>query len=166
MAVLILSMPFMTLAQHYTESVPERHVAESDAKRDSKRDTTDGPFIKYKSGYPNSNESGLPPIWLNTWIPDGDIMSAVISVSGKSPFFGSHYQKLKAHTSEIKDAFEFESIDLASVSGGIYQLRVQKHDVDLRQTDSWETEFRWLRETLEKLYWVLRVHDQGGWGNS
>ena len=126
-------------------------------------DGTDGPFIKYKSGYPNSNESGLPPIWINTWIPDGNIISAVISVSGNTPFFESHYQKLKAHTSKIKDAFEFETIDLARVAGGIHQLRVQKRDVDLTQTANWETEFRWLRESLEKLYWVLRVHDQDGW---
>ena len=42
MAVLAFSMPFTTLAQHATESVRERHVAESDAKRDSKRDVNGG----------------------------------------------------------------------------------------------------------------------------
>ena len=55
MAVLVFSMPFTTLAQHSTESVPERHVAESDAKRDSKRDVNEigwflGGFVGYGVG--------------------------------------------------------------------------------------------------------------------
>lgn len=122
---------------------------------------TDGAFVKYNAGY--STENGLPPIWITAWIPDGNIISTTISINENSHFFESHYQKLKKHKSKIETVFSFETIELTQVRGGIHQLRMQKAGIDLTQTDKWETEFRWLRENLEKLYWVLRVHDQGGW---
>ncbi len=52
---------------------------------------------------------------------------------------------------------------LPEASSGIWQLRVMKKDVDLTQTADREATFRWLRENLEKLYWVLRVQDTLGW---
>ena len=36
-------------------------------------------------------------------------------------------------------------------------------DVDLTQEAERDAGFRFLRETLEKLYWVFRVHDASGW---
>ena len=52
MAVLVFSMPFTTLAQQHTQSVPEHYVAESDAKRDSKRDVNEiGWFLGGFAGY-------------------------------------------------------------------------------------------------------------------
>ena len=124
------------------------------------------PFVRYKTGIPNLNGNGLPPIWINAWIPDGGgIISAGISVAQNSPLFLSHYQELKQNKSKIEAALSFDTtIDIAELSGGIHQLRVQKTDVDLSQTVNWETEFRWLRENLEKLYWVLQIQDTGpGW---
>ena len=40
---------------------------------------------------------------------------------------------------------------------------VVKKGVDLTQESERDAGFRWLRENLEKLYWVLRVHDTFGW---
>ena len=118
-------------------------------------------FIGYESGYPTENRRR--DIWINVWMPPGlDRVSAVISIRGDSRYFESHYQKLNAHKSKIKNAFSFETINPGDASN-IFQLRVEKENIDLTQTANWETEFRWLRENLEKLYWVLHVHDTLGW---
>ena len=50
--------------------------------------------------------------------------------------------------------------------GRTHRLSVEKFHVDLSQQENWDAEFRWLRESLEKLYWVLRVHDTLGWDNA
>ena len=130
-------------------------------------DGGNAPFVRYKTGIPSLNGNGLPPIWINAWIPDGGgIISAGISVKKNSPFFASHYQELKKNKSKIEAAFSFNTtIEIAQVDdGNIHQFRVNKTDVDLTQTTDWDTEFRWLRENLEKLYWALQIQDTGpGW---
>ena len=128
-------------------------------------DGGDAPYVRYKTGIPTPNGNGLPPIWINAWIPDGNIISAGISVTQNAPFFASHYQELKQNKSKIEAALSFDTpIKIAVLNNGIHQLRVNKTDVDLSQTVNWETEFRWLRENLEKLYWVLQIQDTGpGW---
>ena len=118
-------------------------------------------FIGYESGY--TKENGTRYIWINAWMPPGlDRVSAVISIRRDSSYFESHYEKLKEHKSEIETAFSFDTLNPAAVGGNIVQLRVEK-DVDLTQTANRDTVFRWLRENLEKLYWVLRVQDTLGW---
>lgn len=62
--------------------------------------------------------------------------------------------------------FSFEDIKFREAGGNILQLYVVKQNVDLTQAANWDTEFRWLRENLEKLYWVLRVHDTLGWSGA
>ena len=129
-------------------------------------DGGNAPFVRYKTGIPNPNKNGLPPIWINAWIPDDDgIISAGISVTRNSPFLASHYQELKENKSKIEAAFSFDTtIEIAELANGIRQFRVNKAGVDLTQTTNWDTEFRWLRENLEKLYWVLQIQDTGpGW---
>lgn len=124
----------------------------------------DNPFLRYKSGIPNPNGNGKPLIWIHAWIPDGDIISAAISVAENGPFLGSHYQGLKANKSKIERHFSFDKIEINTVGAGIHQFRVNKMGVDLTKTANWDTEFRWLRENLEKLYWVLQIQDIGnGW---
>ena len=106
----------------------------------------------------------MPSIWINAWIPnDGGKISAAISVDGKSSYFG-HYKELKANKSKIEHYFSFDNIGAVPMKGGIHQFRVNKTGVDLTLRVNWDTEFRWLRENLEKLYWVLQVQDTGpGW---
>ena len=123
-----------------------------------------GAFVRYKSGIPNPNGNGLPLIWIQAWVPDGDKISVAISVAENGPFWGSHYQGLKANKSKIEHYFSFDNIEIDTVGAGIHQFRVNKMGVDLTQTVNWDTEFRWLRENLEKLYWVLQIQDIGnGW---
>ena len=120
------------------------------------------PYINYESGY--RKESDLHDIWVNAWIPHNrDQISAVISIRGDSHYFQSHYQKLEAHKSKIEKAFSFETITLSKVRGNVYQFRVEKENVDLTQIANLDANFHWLRENLEKLYWVLSVHDTLGW---
>ena len=127
-------------------------------------DGGDGAFVRYKTGIPNGN--GLIPIWIAAWIPDGGgKISAGIYADNQLPPFKSYYKKLEANKNKIEAALSFDTtIEIAELSNSIHQLRVQKTDVDLSQTVNWETEFRWLRENLEKLYWVLHIQYTGnGW---
>lgn len=122
-----------------------------------------GDFVRFETGYPKVN--GSHPVWINAWIPAGNKISTGIYVDDRLPFFSPNYQKMKSHKSEIEAAFSFDTtIEIDKFGDHIHQLRVQKAGVDLTQTDNWETEFRWLRENLEKLYWVLQIQDNGdGW---
>ena len=121
-----------------------------------------GAFIKYESGCPKENGSRV--VWMNAWLPnDSHKISASISIDGNSRFFESHYQKLNAHKSKIEAIFSFESITPIRVNSNIYQLRVEKENVDLTQIANLDANFHWLRENLEKLYWVLRGQETVGW---
>ena len=113
-------------------------------------------FIKYESGC--SKENGSRVVWLNAWLPnDSHKISASISIDRNSRFFEAYYQKLEAYKSDIKATFSFETITSIKVSSNIYQLRVEKENIDLTQIANLDTNFHWLRENLERLYWVLRV---------
>ena len=120
-------------------------------------------YVNYESGYPTKN--GLPEIQLSAWLPVAwNDVAAVISIQSDSKYFESHYKKLEEHKERIEDTFSFDEVKFRSSKGGkIYHLRVVKKGVDLTQTVDRDSAFRWLRETLEKLYWVLRVHDTLGW---
>ena len=118
-------------------------------------------YINYESDCPKENGSRV--IWINAWIPnDTRKISASISIDRNSRFFEAHYQKLEAYKNDIKATFSFETISSIKVSRNIYQLRVEKENIDLAQIANLDTNFHWLRENLEKLYWVLRVYDTLG----
>ena len=123
-------------------------------------------YVNYESGYPI--EKGFSEIQLSAWLPvDWNDVAAVISIQSDSKYFESHYKKLEEHKSEIEKRFSFEEVKFRSSKGGkMYHLRVVKKDVDLTQTADRDTAFHWLRENLEKLYKVLRVHDTSGWDNT
>ena len=119
-------------------------------------------YVNYESSYPKEN--GYYDIWLAAWIPiDRNEIAAVISIQSNSSYVESHYKNFEENKNKIEKAFSFENINLRGKSGNVFQLSAVKRDVDLTQTANWDTEFRWLRENLEKLYWVLRVHDTLGW---
>lgn len=134
----------------------ESNILKSDGRNNANDD-----FIRYDAGFSTGN--GLPPVWINAWIPDPNRISAAISVDGNSPYFTPYYQHLKKHKSKIEEVFSFGTIDSRIVANNICRLTINKTGVDLTQTANWETEFRWLRENLEKLYWVLRMRDEIGW---
>ena len=119
-------------------------------------------YIGYEGGY--GKENGYSQLWIAAWLPDDlNEIAAVISVRSNSRYFESHYKKFEEHKGKIENTFSFENVRFREASGGFWQLRVVKQNVDLTQTVNWDTAFRWLRENLEKLYWVLRVHENLGW---
>ena len=130
----------------------------SDSPRSGRSD-----YVNYDSSYPAKN--GFPEIQLSAWLPvDYNDVAAVISIHSNSKYFQSHYKKFEEYKRRIEDTFSFEEVKLRSSRGGrVSHLRVVKKGVDLTQTADRDTAFRWLRENLEKLYWVLRVHDILEW---
>lgn len=117
-------------------------------------------YVDFKSGYPTNNK--FPEIYLSAWLPIAyNDVAAIIAMRSDSKYFQSHYKKLEAHKSEIEDMFSFEEVKFRS-SGGSRQLRVVKKSIDMTQPAERDAAFSWLRENLEKLYWVLRVHDTLG----
>lgn len=122
-------------------------------------------YINYESGYPTKN--GFQEIQLCAWLPvTWNDVAAVISIRSDSEYFESHYKKLEEHKSEIEKRFSFEEVKFRPIKGSkVYHLRVVKQGVDLTQAADREIAFHWLRENLEKLYEVLRVHDDAGWDN-
>ena len=134
---------------------------ESNILKSDGRNNANDAFIRYDAGFSTGN--GLPPVWINAWIPGPNKISAAISIDGNSPYFTPYYQHLKKHKGKIEKVFSFGTIDSRIVGNNICRLTINKTGVDLTQTANWETEFRWLRENLEKLYWVLRMRDEIGW---
>ena len=121
-------------------------------------------YVDFKSGYPTNNRS--PEIYLSAWLPIAyNDVAAIIAMRSDSKYFRSHYKKLEAHKAEIEDTFSFEEVKFRS-SGRTRQLRVVKKSIDMTQIVERDSAFRWLRENLEKLYWVLRVPDILGWDNT
>lgn len=119
-------------------------------------------YVAYESGY--QTEKGYHEIWLAAWLPaTPNNIAAVIAVRSDSRYFGSHYKKFEAHKGRIEKVFSFEEIKPKKANDKIFHLRVVKKGIDLTQDAERDTGFRWLRETLEKLYWVLRVHDTFRW---
>lgn len=118
-------------------------------------------YVDYEGGYPTQN--GFHEIQLSAWFPDDrHEVAAVISIQSDSRYSESHYKKFVEHKERIEQAFSFEGIKLRP-AGKVYHLRVVKSDVDVMQVADRDAAFRWLRENLEKLYYVLRVHDTLGW---
>ena len=114
-----------------------------------------------------SNVNTTYDIWITAWLPrNRNEIAAVISIASNSSYVESHYKKFEEDKNKIEKAFSFENINPRGKIRNVFQLSVVKRDVDLTQTSNWNTEFRWLRENLEKLYWVLRVYDTLGWNTA
>ena len=127
-----------------------------------------GIHIGYDCGYKGD---GSRPIFLsatldfkNRGISDGIIASKLLISSG-TEFVESHYRKMEQHKGIIEKLFSFENLKFEQV-GGAYIINIAKFHVDLSQQEGWHAEFRWLRENLEKLYWVLRIHNTLQWDGS
>ena len=119
-------------------------------------------YVAYESGY--QKENGYHEIWLAAWIPaNRNDIAAVIAIRYDSRYFGSHYKKFEEHKRRIEKVFSFEEIKPKKANDKIFHLRVVKKGIDLTQEAERDAGFRFLRETLEKLYWVFRVHDASGW---
>ena len=119
-------------------------------------------YVGYESGYPREND--FHQIWLAVRLPvHPNKIAAVIAIQSDSSYFESHYKKFEEHKGRIEETFSFEKVEFEKVSDNICHLRVVREGVDWTQTTDRDAAFCWLRENLEKLYWVLRVHDTLGW---
>ena len=122
-------------------------------------------YVGYESGYPKEND--YHQIWLAAWLPgDRNEIAAVISIYWNSRYVESHYKKFEKHRGRIEDTFSFEEVEFEKVGRDIWHLRVVREGVDWTQTTDRDAAFRWLRENLEKLHWVLRVQETVRWDDT
>lgn len=73
----------------------------------------------------------------------------------------THYNKLKIVKSKIERVLKFGILKFTE--GSTYKIGVERKEVDLSIANKLQTEFRWLRENLERLYWMVQIHEGIGW---
>ncbi len=170
----------MQVGQEASDTFPEK-VSDFDAVRnafieyienescilqldDFSKEEYGGQYIGYNCGY--KTDSGHD-IFLSAGLnfqkslSDG-IIAAGLVIRSTSGYVESHYKEVEAHKTEIENAFFLTGIEFKTI-GRTHRMSMEKFHIDLSQSENWNAEFRWLRENLEKLYWVLRVHDTLGW---
>ena len=106
-------------------------------------------FIGYSCGY------GHYEIWLAIWIGTNlDIISTSLRF-GKEHH--NTFERLKEIIDKIDWLFPEEEVDYKSFSGDIQGIVIEK-PVDLSQQENWDEISAWVRENLEKLLYVIRIH--------
>ena len=107
-------------------------------------------YIGYSCGY------GPYKIWLATWIgPDLDIVATRLMI-GKE--HRDAFGRLKESKDKIQWLFPEEEVNYKPFAGGHQGIGVEKR-VDLSQRENWDEISIWVRENLEKLLCVIRIHD-------
>ena len=107
-------------------------------------------YIGYSCGY------GPYKIWLSTWIgSELDIVATRLMI-GKE--HGNVFERLKENEDKIQWLFPEEEVNYKPFAGGHKGIGVEKR-VDLSQRENWDKISVWVRENLEKLLYVIRIHD-------
>ena len=121
----------------------ESHVLELD-------DFGGNEYIGYSCGY------GHYKIWLSIWIGTGlDIVATRLMMGGKHH---NTFQRLKENKNKIEWLFPEEEVNDRQFPGGYQGIGVEKR-IDLSQRENWDEISVWVRENLEKLLYVIRIHD-------
>ena len=108
------------------------------------------PFIGYYCGY------GPHKIWLAIWIgTDLDIVATRLMIGREHH---NAFERLKENEGKIQWLFPEEEVNYRTFAGGHQGIGVEKH-VDLSQRENWDEVSVWVRENLEKLLYVIRIHD-------
>ena len=108
-------------------------------------------YIGYSCGY------GPYKIWLSIWIgTDLDIIATNLMI-GKD--YLKTFERLKGNKHKIEWLFPEEEIICAVLARDNHRIGVEKH-IDLSQRSNWDTISVWARENLEKLFWVISIHDK------
>ena len=68
------------------------------------------------------------------------------------------FERLQENQEKIEWLFPEEEVDCKSFQGNVQGIGVEK-SVDLTQRENWDDTFVWVRESLEKLLYVIRIHD-------
>ena len=111
-------------------------------------------FIGYSCG--DKPHYGHFKIWLAIWIgPDLNIIATSLRF-GKEHH--NTFERLKGNKNKIEWLFPEEKVDYKSFSGDIQGIGVER-SVDLSQRENWDEISVWVRENLEKLLFVIRIHD-------
>ena len=107
-------------------------------------------YIGYFCGY------GPRKIWLTIWVGTNlDIVATRLMIGN-----GYHdiSERLKENRNKIEWLFPGEVVDCRSFYGNLQGIGVEKR-VDLTQRENWHEVSVWVRENLEKLFYVIRIHD-------
>lgn len=106
-------------------------------------------YIGYSCGY------GPYKIWISTWIgSDLDIVATRLMI-GKE--HGNTFERLKENKDKIQWLFP-EEVNYKPFAGGHKGIGIEKR-VDLSQRENWDEISVWVRANLEKLFYVIRIHD-------
>ena len=106
-------------------------------------------YIGYFCGY------GHFKIWLSIWIGTDLDRIATNLMIGKE--YLKTFERLQENKHKIEWLFPEKDV-LCGLLRGYYRIGLEKH-VDLTQRENWHGISVWARENLEKLFWVIRVHD-------
>lgn len=122
-----------------------------------KLDDFGGPeYIGYFCGY------GPFKIWLSIWIgTDMDIIAT-------NPMMGTSYRNIFERLRENKHKIEWlfpEEEVICELLSNNHRIGVEKR-VDLSQRSNWQATSVWARENLEKLFWVISIHDRFSSGDT
>lgn len=71
------------------------------------------------------------------------------------------YMEIGKNQRLIKHIFGFQK--LKGYAKNTHRFGVEKKNVDLTRREYLDPNFRWLRENLEKLYWIVRIQNIKGW---
>jgi hypothetical protein len=107
-------------------------------------------YIGYSCGYEDRK------IWLTIWIG-----RSLDIVATRLMFDNEHrntFRKIEENKNKIEWLFPEEVVDCKSFSGNRQGIGVEKR-VDLTQRGNWQTTSVWVRENLEKLLYVIPIHD-------
>ena len=108
------------------------------------------PFIGYSCGY------GPHKIWLAIWIGTNlDIVATRLMIGREH---SDAFERLKESKDKIQWLFPGENVDYRSYANDSQGIGVEKR-VDLSQRENWGEISVWVRENLEKLLYVIRIHD-------
>ena len=108
------------------------------------------PFIGYSCGY------GPHKIWLAIWIGTNlDIVATRLMIGREHH---NAFERLKENKDKIQWLLSEEEVNYNPFVGGHQGIGVEKL-VDLSQRENWDEISVWVRENLEKLLYVIRIHD-------
>ncbi len=91
---------------------------------------------------------------------DSVILSAYWTTFPETNFADTHFFPLERNQEEIQEFFGFEHLSFRAepkfLRIGIYEPRI-----DLTDEKHIHSHFKWIRQNLEKLYWLINLHESG-----
>ena len=106
-------------------------------------------YIGYSCGY------GHYQIWLSIWIGTDLDRIATNLMIGREHL--KTFERLEKNRQKIEVLFPEDDV-LCDLIKGNHRIGVEKY-VDLSQRSNWQATSVWARENLEKLFWVISIHD-------